>query len=170
MSANVVFVNIDWKESRLHATLNANMKVLAKTITDIVQKMNPTVICMCEVGVPKKLLSDEQMQQVADKSISAWKDAATEHVKLRTMFTTQEPYMTIYIDGPINCSDHRIVHDLFYAAGEVRTVQAFVLSSPGGESLDVINVHAPSGTPRLKDSQRQSLLTNLLQSNSRARP
>ena len=46
MSANVVFVNIDWKESRHHRTLNVNMKVLGKTITDIVQKMNPMVICM----------------------------------------------------------------------------------------------------------------------------
>ena len=100
MSANVVFVNIDWKESRHHRTLNANMKVLAKTITDIVQKMNPTVICMCEVGETKNPLSEEQMQQVADKSISAWKDAATEHVKLRSMFTTGAPYMTIYVSGP----------------------------------------------------------------------
>ena len=75
-SANVVFVNIDWKDSRHHRTLNANMKVLAKTITDIVQKMNPTVICMCEVSDTNPL-SVEQMQQVADKNISAWKDAAT---------------------------------------------------------------------------------------------
>ncbi len=170
MSANVVFVNIDWKESRHHGTLNANMKVLHKTITDIVQKMNPTVICMCEVGVAKIPLSEEQMQQVADISISAWKDAATEHVKLRSMFTTGAPYMTIYIDGPFQCSDQQILHDLYYAGGEARSAQAFVLSGPGGESFDVINVHAPSGTRKLKDAQRRSLLTNLLQSNSQARP
>jgi endonuclease/exonuclease/phosphatase family metal-dependent hydrolase len=170
MSANVVFVNIDWKESRHHRTLNANMKVLAKTITDIVQKMNPTVICMCEVGETKNPLSEEQMQQVADKSISAWKDAATEHVKLRSMFTTGAPYMTIYVSGPFQCSDQQILHDLYYAGGEARTAQAFVLSGPGGGSIDVINVHAPSGTKKLKDNERRSLLTSLLQSNSQARP
>ena len=68
MSVNVVFVNIDWKEGRHHRTLNANMKVLGKTITDIVQKMNPTVICMCEVGETKKPLSEEQMHQVQEKT------------------------------------------------------------------------------------------------------
>ena len=126
MSANVVFVNIDWKESRHHRTLNANMKVLAKTITDIVQKMNPTVICMCEVGETKNPLSEEQMQQVADKSISAWKDAATEHVKLRSMFTTGAPYLTIYTDGDIRCSEHRILTDLYSANGQPRTARTFV--------------------------------------------
>ena len=34
----------------------------------------------------------------------------------------------------------------------------------------MINVHAPSGTKKLKDNQRRSLLTSLLQSNSQARP
>ena len=170
MSANVVFVNIDWKEGRHHRTLNANMKVLGKTITDIVQKMNPTVICMCEVGETKKPLSEEQMHQVEDKSINAWKDAATEHVQLRSMFITGAPYMTIYISGAFQCSDQKILHNLYYAAGEARTAQALVLSGPDGSRIDVINVHAPSGTMKLKDAQRRSLLTNLLQSNSQARP
>ena len=170
MSANVVFVNIDWKEGRHHRTLNANMKVLGKTITDIVQKMNPTVICMCEVGETKKPLSEEQMHQVEDNSINAWKDAATEHVQLRSMFITGAPYMTIYISGAFQCSDQKILHNLYYAAGEARTAQALVLSGPDGSRIDVINVHAPSGTKKLKDAQRRSLLTNLLQSNSQARP
>ena len=38
------------------------------------------------------------------------------------------------------------------------------------KSVDFVNVHAPSGGKTLKDSQRRKLLTNLLQSNSQARP
>ena len=75
MFANVVFINIDWKESRHHKTLGANMIVLSKTITDVVNKMNPTMICMCEVGVSAIPLTQEQMQQVADQSMHAWKHA-----------------------------------------------------------------------------------------------
>ncbi len=170
MSANVVFVNIDWKESRHHRTLNANMQLLKSTITDIVRRMNPTVICTCEVGETTNPLSGGQMEQVAECVSSAWNDAATEHVKLRSMFTTGAPYMTIYGSGPFQCSDHQILHDLYYAGGEARTAQAFVLSGPGGGSIDVINVHAPSGTKKLQDNQRRSLLTSLPQSNSQARP
>ena len=64
MSANVVFVNIDWKESRHYGTLKKNMRTLYTTIRDIVEKMNPTVLSMCEVGVPKLPLTAEQMRQV----------------------------------------------------------------------------------------------------------
>ena len=101
--------------------------------------------------------------------IKVWTDAATEHIEVRSMFTAGAPYVTIYIDGPIQCSDHRILHALYYAGGEARTAQTFVCSFCG-ESIDVANVHAPSGTRQLMDSQRQTLLTNLLQSNSRTRP
>ena len=101
---------------------------------------------------------------------ASFSDAATEHIHLRCMFTTGEPYMTIYTDGPIRCSDHRILSHLYYAGGQARTAQAFVCSFPGGESTEVINVHAPSGRLTLKDPQRQKLLTNLLQSNSISSP
>ena len=170
MSANVVFINIDWKSSRMNRTLETNMKILAKTIAGVVHNMKPTMICMSEVGVTKHPLSEEQMQQMANQCISTWKDAATEHIQLRSMFSTGAPYMTIYIDGPIRCSNHRILHDLYYAGGQARTAQTFVCSFPGGGSADVVNVHAPSGSKSLQDSQRQTLLTNLLQSNSLARP
>ena len=154
----------------MNRTLNTNMKVLATTIADVVHNMSPTMICMCEVGETTHPLSEEQLQQVATQSISTWKDAATGHIQLRSMFTKGAPYVTIYIDGPIRCSDHQILHGLYYAHGQARTAQAFVCSLPGGESIDVVNVHAPSGERKLKDSQRQTLLTNLLQSKSRARP
>ena len=102
---------------------------------------------MCEVG-EKKIdlqLSGEKMLQVADEVISAWKHAATEDIKLRHMFTAGAPYVTIYIDGPIRCSNHRILHSLYHAGGEPRTSQTFLCSLPCGESIDVVNVHAPSG-------------------------
>ena len=170
MSANVVFINIDWKSSRMNRTLATNMKILAKTIAGVVHNMKPTMICMSEVGETKHPLSEKQMQQLVNRSMSAWQNAATEHIQLRSMFTTGSPYMTIYIDGPIQCSNHRILHNLYYADGERRDAQTFVCSFLDHESADFVNVHAPSGGKRLKDSQRRTLLTNLLQSKSRSRP
>ena len=37
------------------------------------------------------------------------------------------------------------------------------------EGIDVVNVHAPSGTPKLTDAQRIQLIRNLLQSSSMTR-
>ena len=79
VSANVVFINIDWKASR-HNTEKAstrNMTLLGKTIAGVVRNMNPTMICMCEVGEASKPLAEKQMQQVADQSMKAWKEAAS---------------------------------------------------------------------------------------------
>ena len=174
----VVYVNIDWKSSRMYAKLNHHMGLLTNTIKDIVMKMKPTVICMCEVGETVKPLSEEQMLQVAATSISAWEDAATisacKDVQPRSMYTTGYPYMTIYNHSHrapylFQCSGQKILHDLYKADGQARTAQAFVLSGPGGVSIDVINVHAPSGLKILKDTQRHTLLKNLLQTTSQAR-
>ena len=101
MSANVVFINIDWKASRHNKTLKRNMKLLGTTVAGVVRDMNPTMICMCEVGVATAPLTEEQMQQVADESVLACQEAATEHFELRSMFQVGAPYMTIYKDGPI---------------------------------------------------------------------
>ena len=54
------------------------MKTLGNTISNVVHEMNPTAICMCEVGGEKSPLTEEEMQQVADESIHAWKEAVTE--------------------------------------------------------------------------------------------
>ena len=124
--------------------------------------------CMCEVGVATIPLSQVQMQQVADRSMLAWKEAATEHFELRCMFEVGAPYMTIYEYGPIQCSCHRILKDLYYARGQPRTAQAFLCCGPGDVTVDVINVHAPSSKPRLTDQQRKTLLRNLLQSDSQS--
>ena len=96
-AAKIVFVNIDWKKNRMNATLDANMQKLANLIKNIVNNMNPTVICMCEVGEVKHPLDSGQMQKVADAAILAWMDAATEHIQLRSMFTTRAPYITLYM-------------------------------------------------------------------------
>ena len=113
MSANIVFVNIDWKEAMMHKTLSNNLERLSDTIKDVVSMMQPTMICMCEVGVTSHLLSHHQMQIMADAAIRAWQDAATEHIDLCSMFEKGAPYMTVYIDGPIKCSGHRILRDLY---------------------------------------------------------
>ena len=50
--------------------------------------------------------------------------------------------------------------------------QAFLCTIPGEsdeEGIDVVNVHAPSGTPKLTDAQRFQLIGNLLQSSSMTR-
>ena len=95
MFANVVFINIDWKSSKMNRTLNTNMKVLATAIADVVHNMSPAMICICEMGETTHPLSEEQLQRVATQSISAWKDTATEHIQLRSMFTKRAPYVTI---------------------------------------------------------------------------
>ena len=146
------------------------MKLLGLTIAGVVRNMKPAMVCMCEVGAASILLTKEQMQQVADRSMQAWRDAATEHVQLHCMFEVGAPYVTIYIDGPVQCSCHRILKGLYNAQGLPRTAQTFLCCGPGGVTVDVINVHAPSGKKRLTDQQRQTLLTNLLQSNSKSMP
>jgi len=171
IAANVVFINIDWKASR-HNTgrLEANMELLGKTIASVVRNMNPKMICMCEVGVASYPLTEEQMKQVRDQSMHAWQAAATGDFELRSMFQVGAPYMTIYIDGSVRCSRHRILTGLYCAQGKPRTAQTFLCCGPGGVTVDVINVHAPSGKKKLTDQQRKTLLTNLLQTNSESMP
>ena len=95
----------------MQRTFEKHMKQLDELITGVVRRMRPTMICMCEVGDTSPL-SEEQMQQVADRCIRNWTAAATEHIQLRSMFTAGAPYITIYILGPIQCSEHRILQDL----------------------------------------------------------
>ena len=85
-SANVVFINIDWKATRHNSKrLKANMSKLGETIGGVVRNMKPAMICMCEVGSVSSPLTVECMQEVAEGTEQAWRDAATEHVELRTM-------------------------------------------------------------------------------------
>jgi hypothetical protein len=170
-SANVVFINIDWKATRHNSKrLKANMSKLGETIGGVVRNMKPAMICMCEVGSVSSPLTVECMQEVAEGTEQAWRDAATEHVELRTMFEVGEPYMTVYDACQIQCSCHRILHGLYFARGQPRTAQAWQCCGPGGVTVDMTNVHAPSGIVKLTDQQRRTLISNLLQSNSMSVP
>ena len=153
-----------------HKALDSNMKIVCNTISNVVHEMNPTAICMCEVGTEKRPLTEEQMQQVADQSIHAWKEALAEELEIRSMFQVGAPYMTAYIEGPIQCSDPRTLNDLYYANGESRAAQTFLCRGPGNIMVDVINVHAPSGKKTLTDERRRKLLSTLLQSASMSSP
>ena len=126
MSANVVYINIEWKESRHNKKrCRANMAALGKLITGVVRHMKPAMICMSEVGETVNPLPEEHMQQVENRTMQAWCDAATEHVHLRSMYTVGAPYMTVYDEGQVLCSCHRILTDLYSAQGQPRTAQAF---------------------------------------------
>ena len=93
MSANVVFINIDWKQSR-HNKEHANMSKLSFTIRGVINNMKPAMLCMSEVGEASIPLTEMSMQQVANQTVQAWRDAATEHVELKCMFEVGAPYMT----------------------------------------------------------------------------
>ena len=172
MSVNVIFVNIDWKKARHNTekSIRHNMKVLHDTIAGIVRQMTPAVLCMCEVGTASDLLTEAHMQEIAKTIQKAWKTHATEHFRLRFLFTADAPYMTAYNEVQVQCTEHRILRNIYGAQRQPRTAQMFLCLGPDGSSVDVINVHAPSGTPRLTDAQRKTLLRNLLQSNSESSP
>ena len=171
MRANVVFINIDWKDAR-HSNLRTtkkNLRILGDTIEDVVLKMKPAMICMTEVGVFSQPLTGPHMEQVRDQVLETWRSAANGNARLRSMFKVGEPYMTVYDENQVHCSNHQVLKNIYKARGE-RSAQAFSCRGPGGDTIDVVSVHAPSGTEVLKNKQRQELLTNLLQSDSMARP
>ena len=83
-----MFINIDWKKT-LHETkreAQKNMSKLNSTITNVVRDMHPAMICMCSVGEVSNALSSTQMQEVADQTIAAWKNAATELVDIHVLY------------------------------------------------------------------------------------
>ena len=125
MSVNVVFVNIDWKKSRHHSqkSTGKNMNILHETIAGIVREIQPAMLCMCEVGEASNPLTDAHMQQIADTIEKAWQSAATEHVRLKFLFTADAPYMTAYNELQVQCTEHRIFRNLYSAQGQPRTAQ-----------------------------------------------
>ena len=125
---------------------------------------------MCEVGTASDLLIEAHMQEIAKTIQKALQNHATEHFRLRSLFTANAQYMTAYDELRVQCAEHRILRNLYSAQRQPRTAQMFLCRGPDGSSVDVINVHAPSGTPRLTDAQRKTLLRNLLQSNSESIP
>ena len=174
MGIKTVFVNIDWKRSRHQNAKSAqrNLKLLADTIESIVSRMQPAVLCMCEVGEAATTLDGDHLQQVATTAMKAWEGVATKHVSLKALYDLNAPYMTIYNEQEAVCTQHRILRKLFTAHGHPRTAQAFLCRGVGarGIAVGIINVHAPSGKTKLTDTQRATLLRSLLQTNSTAMP
>ena len=171
---NIIFVNIDWKASR-HAnavSTRRNLAKLWKTTCSIVTKMNPAVICCCEVGEVPRPMKLEHMSEIVDTMRKAWEVSATEHPVISSHFEDQAPYLTVWDDNRCKCKRLQILDNVYYVSGHRRKAQAFLCIRPGAnddEGIDVINVHAPSGQPQLTDKQRYSLVRNLLQSDSMVR-
>ena len=66
----------------------------------------------------------------------------------------------------------QILKKMHNVPGHRRMTQAFLCTMPGEseeQSIDVVNIHAPSSTPKLTDAQRFQLIRNLLQSSSMTR-
>ena len=173
-AANIIYVNIDWKRER-HAnpkTTKRNLTALAETTSDIVTKMKPAVICCCEVGTAASPMTSEQVSDMVDAMRKAWEEAATKHPAISFLFEDDAPYLTLWDGNLCKCMHGRILKNVYFVQGHRRTAQAFLCTMPGegdAEGIDVVNVHAPSGSPKLTDKQRSQLLQNLLQSSSRTR-
>ena len=173
-AANIIYVNIDWKRER-HAnpkTTKRNLTALAETTSDIVTKMKPAVICCCEVGTAASPMTSEQVSDMVDAMRKAWEEAATKHPAISFLFEDDAPYLTIWDGNRCKCTHGRILRNVYHVTGHQRTAQAFLSTMPGEsdeEGIDVVNVHAPSGTPKLTDAQRFQVIRNLLQSSSMTR-
>ena len=135
--------------------------------------MKPDAICCCEVGQAMKPMTMEQMSAIVDTIRTTWEATATEHPDISVLFAQGAPYLTIWDGNRCQCTHGRILEDVYVVRGHRRTAQAFLFLLPGmndEDGLDVFNVHAPSGQPKLRDSQRYHLIKNMLQSSSMTRP
>jgi hypothetical protein len=115
----------------------------------------------------------QQMFDLADTIRIAWEAAATEHPDIAVLFEVDAPYLTIWDGKRCECKRHRILENVYDVPGHRRKAQAFLCIMPGEndeEGIDIVNVHAPSGKPKLTDSHRYHLIRNLLQSSSMAIP
>ena len=121
-------------------------------------------------------MTREQMVAMAHAMREAWEGAATEdgaeRPAISCLFEDGAPYLTIWDDNRCQCKHGRILENVYNVQGQRRHAQAFLCTLPGEgdeEGIDVVNVHAPSGVPKLTDKQRFQLMRNLLQSSSRTR-
>ena len=172
--ANIIFINIDWKRSRHDNPISTkrNLRTLAETTSEIVTNMKPAVICCCEVGLAMAPMTRVQMFAMAQAMCKAWEEAATECPAISFLFDDEAPYLTIWDDNRCKCTHGRILKNVYNVPQHQRHAQAFLCTLPGEgdeEGMDVVNVHAPSGDPRLSDKQRFQLIRNLLQSSSKTR-
>ena len=131
--------------------------------------MQPAVICCCEVGTAMLPMTRDQMSEMAQTMTEAWELAATEHPEISALFEDDAPYLTLWDANLCRCTHGRILQDVYDVTGHRRTAQAFLCTMPGDtdeDGIDVVNVHAPSGTTKLTDCQRLQLIERLLQSSS----
>ena len=134
--------------------------------------MKPAVICCCEVGTAMSPMTVEEMSEMVQAMRQAWEEAATEYPAISFHFEDDAPYLTIWDANLCKCTHERILENVYNVQGHQRKAQAFLCTMPGDtdeEGIDVVNVHAPSGTPKLTDVQRFQLMKNLLQSSSRTK-
>ena len=159
--ANIIFINIDWKRSR-HINLKStrkNLSLLASTTSSIVTNMKPAVICCCEAGTAAAPMTMDEMSAMARAMEAAWESAATDVPAICVLFEPDAPYLTIWDAKRCKCTHGRILTDVYHVPGHRRTAQAFLCTMPGEcdeEGIDVVNVHAPSGDPKLTDAQHSS--------------
>ena len=171
----IAYANIDWKAGRHGRNFrNKHAPALTRTVQSIVAELAPAVLCLCEVGEVKTPLDAEQMDAVFGIVREAWEQgdaAATEHC-LQGYHVVGEPYMTVFRSDLVACSDFRMLHGLYWAGSQPRSAQHFLVRQHateqlrGDDGIDVVNVHAPSGTATLKDSQRRQLLRTLMTTTS----
>ena len=171
-AVNIVFMSIDWKASRHNAqeARATNFSLLEHTIKAVVQQMTPMVICMYAVGEAGRTLNSDQTHLLINECMSAWSSNTVESADLCFMSEAGAPYIIIYDSSKVQCSCHRIIHEVYSAREYPGTAQAFLCHGTDGNSIDVINVHAPSDQTTLTNVQRKDMLLKLLQSDSKSRP
>ncbi len=134
---NIVYVNIDWKSTR-HNTQEScarNKRTLQETIASIVAQMRPDILCMSEVGVASSLMTEEQLEAVAEWCVEQWKRTATgragagfrspeyqseqawkaaqENFSLSVLYAKDAPYMTIYNNKKCTCLKNTTLHNVY---------------------------------------------------------
>jgi hypothetical protein len=135
----------------------------------MLRHFQPAVICFCEVGEVSSPLSEQHFNDLKYITSQAWISfgAAAEHVEF--FQTPGKPYLTAYRTDHVTCEHYSMLSNLYDAQRSERTAQHFLVTPAGTgaeESINVINVHAPSGTKKLTATQRTELVGSLLQSTS----
>ena len=166
---NIAFANMDWNEER-YAGKNwpRHLATWRSTTETLLHHFQQAVMCFCEVGVVSIPLSEQHFNYLKDIIRQAWIPfgAAAEHVEF--LQTPGEPYLTAYRTDRVTCEHYSMLSNLYDAQGSERTAQHFLLkpATSSEDSINVINVHAPSGTKRLTATQRATLVRSLLQTTS----
>ena len=72
---NIVFCNIDWKQSRHVSTKTEtkNLKILAGTLTSIISQLSPDVLALCEVGEASEPMQTDALKQIESTITTTWR-------------------------------------------------------------------------------------------------